>query len=162
MSTFHIEVRGTATDNRTVLWERDARHPDGEAIVAGTNTATVGLTKTVTDCIRDGKLEVIDGGGVGPVEVAPVPPVAESWTELDAGGYPAKVTSAAKAESVDHVAEIVPAKYLGDVRAWGLGTLSALAGAELTDLTRIGGVGDKTAEKWIGEAQAKLDDMSQA
>jgi len=158
----YVTVRGTPGTVRVVLWERDPAHPGGEVFIAGEAPVSAGLTEAVLIRIRDGRLDVVEGEEVGPAEDAPVSPVAESWTELDAGGYPVKVTGAAKADPVDHVAEIVPAKYLGDVRSWGLGTLQALAGADLTDLTKLDGVGDKTAEKWIGQAQAQLEAMSQA
>lgn len=53
--TNHIVVQATATDGRTVLWERHPTHPDGECFIVADGTAvTVARTPRVAQLIADG------------------------------------------------------------------------------------------------------------
>lgn len=49
-------VLSNRLDDRTVLWERDAAHPGGEAFVAGATPAYVGRTGAIEGLLRDGLL----------------------------------------------------------------------------------------------------------
>jgi hypothetical protein len=46
--------------NDTILFERDAAHPEGEAFVAGPKPVTVGRTSEVERLLRDGALRECD------------------------------------------------------------------------------------------------------
>lgn len=46
--------------DQVVLWQRDARHPNGEAFVAGDKLVEVYLTPEVAALIREGKLEEVE------------------------------------------------------------------------------------------------------
>lgn len=55
-----LTVRSTRTDGRVVLFERDERHPDGEAFVASDAPAEVGDTPMVRLKIAQGSLELVE------------------------------------------------------------------------------------------------------
>lgn len=59
-----FRVRGTVPAKADggadmILFERDPRHPGGEAFIAGTDEADVYPTAKVTALIREGKLEEV-------------------------------------------------------------------------------------------------------
>jgi len=42
--------------NTNILWEKDARHPKGEVLIAGRKPVEVGVTPAVSQLLRDGKI----------------------------------------------------------------------------------------------------------
>lgn len=74
-----MTVKGTLSDNRVALWERDDRHPNGEAFIAGDGLAQVYPTPAVKRRLADGLL----------TDVTPTKPVAKpkaDKTDGDKGG----------------------------------------------------------------------------
>jgi hypothetical protein len=64
--------------DRTALWERDPRHPNGEVFVVGSQPQEVGETERVRELLRNGTLKkfVPELPKVPPVAAAQVAPVA--------------------------------------------------------------------------------------
>lgn len=54
-----IKVKATDPD-RVALWERDERHPDGEAFVYGTDAFMVALTSRVQRLLTSGVLTKVE------------------------------------------------------------------------------------------------------
>lgn len=57
--TGYVRVRGKM-DAKSVFWERDDRHPDGEVWVRGGEVAEVFPTPAVLRSIREGRLRDLD------------------------------------------------------------------------------------------------------
>jgi hypothetical protein len=73
----HIWVVSNRQDDRTVLFERDPKHPGGEAFVGGSTPARVGRTAEVDRLLHSGEIiEVPEppDGPKKPIDVASDPP----------------------------------------------------------------------------------------
>lgn len=71
-----ITVKGTGTDGKVILWERDAKHPKGEVFIANDgNTYKVSPTARIQELLKEGVL-------VKGEESSPVPPLRKA-TEVE-------------------------------------------------------------------------------
>lgn len=56
-----VTVRGTGSDNKVVLWERNKAHPNGEVFLSNDGKARqVALTPAIKTRLREGRLEEAD------------------------------------------------------------------------------------------------------
>lgn len=57
-----VTVRGTGSDDKVVLWERNAAHPEGEVFLSNDGKARqAALTPAVQARLREGRLEEVGG-----------------------------------------------------------------------------------------------------
>jgi hypothetical protein len=113
-TTETIRVRVTPlAGQRVVCWERDVRHPGGQAKVKGVRTEhTVGQTPTIVAGLKQGTLEIIPkqkAPAAAPAAAAPTAaatPAADTAADLE---IPPSLWASTG------VAEVQGAKVLGDI-----------------------------------------------
>lgn len=135
MPTQLLEVKSNRDDGRVVLFERDRRHPGGEAFVAGDTLA--------------------DKDDWPVVQVYPTPGVMSAIANRDLVEVGEGEESGPDLEDVDGIG---PTRANALREELGILTVDDLAGADVNLLGSHFGASEETAQGWVDSAQQVRDD----